>query len=500
MLMHSFKATTAPLEILAGVRSGLIPAFCFFQYNVLSPAQLHNLSLSLYRAAEEGGLPPPIIGIDQEGGQLIAVTNGATELPGNMALGATRSASLAREAGQVLARELLAMGVNMNFAPSVDINTNPYSPGIGTRSFGDNPHLVGELGTAMIEGMQGEGLIATAKHFPGHGSTTVDSHYDLPVVDLPRERLEAVELVPFKSVIKAGVGCIMSAHIRVDALDPVNPGTLSRRILTDLLREEMDYDGLIVTDAMDMDAVARLGHERIVNQAIAAGADLILLGHLPNQFALTDQSKPYWTADSLERIRKWREKLLRADQLPPMSVVGCAEHQAVAQRIADAAVTLTHGELPLRVNGDDLIAIITVQPKNLTPADTSGSAQITLAEAITKRHANTRAIQVPRSADDAAIREALWASDEATAVVIGTLDAFRDESQRVLVKALNERGQRVYIAALRTPYDAAVLANGSAAVLCTYSMRPASCESAARALFGEIPTQGILPCRIDDVK
>ncbi|CAG1773069.1 partial Beta-hexosaminidase A, partial [uncultured bacterium] len=181
-LMHSFRGTTLPEAVREAVRRGEIAAFCLFNFNVVSPAQLRELTLALYAAAAEGGLPPPIIGMDQEGGQLIAVSEGTTELPGNMALGATRSPELAEQAGRVLGRELLAMGVNMNFAPSLDINNNPANPAIGIRSFGDDPNLVSVLGRALIRGIQAEGVIATAKHFPGMGDIESDSHFALPVV------------------------------------------------------------------------------------------------------------------------------------------------------------------------------------------------------------------------------------------------------------------------------------------------------------------------------
>src|SRR5688572_17576366 len=176
-VMFSFHGLTPPSEILEAVRAGRAGAFCLFAHkNVESPAQVRRLCEALHQAAREGNQPPPIIGIDQEGGQLIAITMGATELPGNMALGATRSPELARKAGYVLGRELLAMGINMNFAPSLDVNTHPDNPVIGIRSFSDDSHLVAELGAALIEGMQAQGVMASAKHFPGHGATATDSH------------------------------------------------------------------------------------------------------------------------------------------------------------------------------------------------------------------------------------------------------------------------------------------------------------------------------------
>lgn len=494
MIMHSFDSKTVPAPILDGIRRGDIPAFCLFRhFNVESPAQMRELSLAMYAAAREGGLPPPLIGIDQEGGQLIAVAEGATELPGNMALGATRSAALAEASGRVLGRELLAMGINLNFAPSLDINTNPYNPAIGVRSFGDDPALVSELGVALIRGMQAEGVIATSKHFPGHGDTQVDSHYGLPSIEHSLERIRAVELAPFRAAIEAGIEAIMTAHIVTRALDPEYPATLSHIILTKLLREEMGFEGLIMTDALDMHAVEVLGHDYIVRRSLEAGADLAMLGHLPRQFELTEETRPLWTPESVSRIRKARES--RRTELPPLSIVGSAEHQAVAQQIADASVTLTHGSLPMHVTADDAIAVITVQPRNLTPADSSAGLRITLPDAIRRRHTRTHELEIPRDAEEAEIRAALEACAGAKAVIVGTIDAYRDAGQQALIAALAERGQSVYVVALRTPYDAAFLPQATA-LMCVYSVRAVSCEAAAKALFGEITPQGVLPCAL----
>ena len=199
-LMQSFEGHTAPPEILKAVQQGSLAAICLFTHlNVASPAQLHEMTAQIHRAAQQGGQLTPLIAIDQEGGQLIAITNGATELPGNMALGATRSPLLAMQAGQVLGRELLAMGINLNLAPAIDVNVNPANPVIGVRSFGDDPSLVSELGAAFIKGIQGVGVLASAKHFPGHGDTDNDSHLASPVVAHDLDRMNAVELAPFRA-------------------------------------------------------------------------------------------------------------------------------------------------------------------------------------------------------------------------------------------------------------------------------------------------------------
>lgn len=499
-LMITFRSQTAPDHVLAGVRAGEITAFCMFAgINVTSPAQARALNDTLYAAAAAGGLPPPIVGTDQEGGQLIAIASGATELPGNMALGATRSTALAEQAGIVLARELLAMGFNMNFAPCLDVNNNPENPVVGTRSFGDDPALVGELGAAMIRGMQREGVLAVAKHFPGHGDTSGDSHYLTPAVREPIERLRAVELPSFEAAVRARVAAVLTAHVVYTALDTEQPATLSRPILTGLLREKMAYDGLILTDAMDMHAVSARGAGLAVSQALQAGVDLALLGHLPDQEQLALAMQPLENADSVRRIARARAVLPRT--LPPLSVVGCAEHQAIAQEIADRSITLVRdraGALPLQLPAQERLGLVYVRPANLTPADTSSAVQLALPEALARRHANLISASMPFQGSDADVRACLEAVAGCGTVIVGTMATALDPRQVALVDALRARGQHVIAVALRIPYD--VMAFPAVdTCLCAYSVRAVSMEALARVLFGEREAQGRLPVHVPGV-
>lgn len=498
-MMHSFHGYTAPPAILDGVRRGEITAFCLFAHmNVESLAQVRALNEQLIEAARGGGLPPPLLGIDQEGGQLMAITGGATELPGNMALGATRSPELARQAGIVLARELRALGFNLNFAPSLDVNSNPHNPVIGIRSFGDDAEWVARLGVALIDGLQAEGMIASAKHFPGHGDISTDTHFDAPTVTHPRKHLEQVELYPFNAAIRGGVKSVMSAHILYTALDAAAPATLSRPILTDLLRDEMGFDGLILTDAMDMHAVAKEGAFPSVKGALDAGADLVLLAHLPDQFGLAREAAALENARSLTRIASAREAVPR--DLPSLDIVGCAEHQQVAQNIADHAITVVKDDdcLPLRPAPEETIVVITPAPADLTPADTSSMVTIRLAEAVQKRHGRVAAYELPHGADDADVRALLAACEDADHIIIGTINADHDAAQAELVNALLERGQMPIVVALRTPYDLLAFPNVPV-YLCAYGIRQASVEAVARVLFGEIEAKGVLPCAIPGI-
>lgn len=493
--MHSFRGYTAPPAILEGLRRGEIASFCLFTYNFESLEQFRRLNESFYAAAAEGGLPPPLTGIDQEGGQLIPIRDGATLLPGNMALGATNSPELARQAGNVLARELLAVGCNLNFAPVLDLNNNPDNLAVGIRAFGDRPADVSRMGRALIAGMREAGVIPTAKHFPGHGDTSIDSHFGVPVVNKSLPELLATDLLPFQEAIHDGIEAILTGHILFPALDAENVATVSRKILVGLLREQMRFDGLLITDAMDMYAVNRLGMRESVRESLRAGIDLVLLAHLPEQLAMTQEMMVEENAASRARIAQARQRTPR--QLPPLDVIGCAEHRAVAQAIADASITKVRdaGLLPLRPDEDTQIAVITIRPTNITPADTSLGEKILLAEAVRARHRHTIGLEIDYQAPASQISETLNAVGETDLVIVGTNFADQDASQAALVNELYRRGKQPIVVSLRTPYDLRAFPQIET-YLCAYSDRPVTTEAIARVLFGEIEARGVLPCTI----
>ncbi|MFE3555863.1 glycoside hydrolase family 3 protein [Streptomyces sp. NPDC059193] len=274
VLQPGFEGTTAPAWLLRSVAEGLT-AVGLFGRNIASPEQLAALTAQL-RAEREDVL----VAIDEEGGDVtrLEVRSGSS-FPGNLALGAVDDTALTREVARELGRRLAECGVNLNWAPSADVNSNPDNPVIGVRSFGADTGLAARHTAAYVEGLQAAGVAACTKHFPGHGDTNVDSHHALPRIDVDLDTLQARELVPFRAAIEAGTKAVMSAHILVPALDPTRPATLSPQILTGLLRKELGYEGLIVTDGMEMNAIAgTYGIERGSVLAVAAGADAICVG------------------------------------------------------------------------------------------------------------------------------------------------------------------------------------------------------------------------------
>ncbi|WP_043674424.1 glycoside hydrolase family 3 protein [Streptomyces xylophagus] len=309
VLQPGFPGTTAPDWLLRRLGEGLASVGLFGR-NIASPEQLSSLTAQLRSERDD-----VLVAIDEEGGDVtrLEVRTGSS-FPGNHALGAVDDVDLTRAVAHELGRRLAACGVNLNWAPSADVNSNPSNPVIGVRSFGADPELVARHTAAYVTGLQSAGVAACTKHFPGHGDTAVDSHHALPRIDADSPVLEQRELLPFRAAIAAGTRAVMSAHILVPTLDPDRPATLSLRILTDLLRGQLGYDGLIVTDGMEMQAIAATyGIERGSVLAIAAGADAICVGG-----GLADD----------ETVRRLRDALVgavRAGELPEERLAEAAE-------------------------------------------------------------------------------------------------------------------------------------------------------------------------------
>ncbi|MFJ6635709.1 glycoside hydrolase family 3 protein [Streptomyces sp. NPDC091376] len=308
VLQPGFVGTTAPDWLLRRIGEGL-SSVGLFGRNIASPGQLAGLTAQL-RAERDDVL----VAIDEEGGDVtrLEVRTGSS-FPGNHALGAVDDVELTRAVAAELGRRLAECGVDLNWAPSADVNSNPDNPVIGVRSFGSDPRLVARHTAAYVEGLQSAGVAACTKHFPGHGDTAVDSHHSMPRIDVELATLHARELQPFRAAITAGSKSVMSAHILLPALDPDRPATLSPQILTGLLRRELGYDGLIVTDGMEMQAISSTyGIERGSVLAIAAGADAICVGG-----GLADE-------DTVLRLRDALVTAVRKGELPE-------------ERLADAA-------------------------------------------------------------------------------------------------------------------------------------------------------------------
>jgi beta-N-acetylhexosaminidase len=466
-----------------------------FARNIASAQQLAELTRELQSAAD----PVPLfIAVDQEGGLVVRVTRGATVFPGNMAIGATGEPTFARAIGEASALELRAMGVNMDLGPVVDINTNPRNPVIGVRAFGSRVDLVERCAVEAIAGRQSRGVSAVAKHFPGHGDTSTDSHRELPVVPHTLSRLQAIELKPFEAAIHAGVDGIMTAHVAVPAIEPRAhlPATLSSRVLTDLLRRRLGYQGLILTDALDMRAITRdrdLAEASV--EAFEAGADLLLVAGIDAESRRRGVDGPPLLLAAVRAgriaearldasvIRILSTKARRGAALEPdPSVLASGAHRALALDVARRAVTLHRDDASLLPINPEA-RILVVEPPSLTSDVVDESTDASLLNAI--RHFAPAAVGVEWQAAAAAARSA-------DVIVLATFDLVRGEQQQRLAQALSASGRPVVGVSLRGPYDAPLVPH-IGTWLTVYGDRLIHLQAAAEALFGHLTPRGRVP-------
>ncbi|MFD8961911.1 glycoside hydrolase family 3 protein [Streptomyces anulatus] len=487
-------------------------------HNTRDPHQIAELSNGLQRAALAGrSRLPLLVSTDQEHGIVCRVGEPATLLPGAMALGAGGSRSDTRRAAWIAGAELAALGVNQNYAPDADVNVNPANPVIGVRSFGSDPASVAALVAEQVKGYQGAGIASTAKHFPGHGDTSTDSHTGLPVINHTRAQWEELDAPPFRAAIRARIDSIMTAHIVVPALDPSeDPATLSRPILTGILREELGYDGVVVTDSLGMEGVrTKYGDDRVPVLALLAGVDQLL--NPPNLSVAWNAVREAVRGGEISEARV-DESILRILRLksrlglfrdPFVSrrgverTVGSRAHRAAADRIAERTTTLLADPgslLPLSRRSHRNLLVVGADPAS--PSGTTGPPTSTLANAFSELGFTARALSTGTAPNQAKIAEAVAAAEGRDAVVVATYNVTATSSQRTLVTALVATGVPVVTVAVRNPYDVAHLTGtGVAASLAAYSWTDVELRAAARVIAGHADPEGTLPVpvqRADD--
>ncbi|MGM0974572.1 MAG: glycoside hydrolase family 3 protein [Bacillota bacterium] len=521
MLMPDFRTwkgqnvTEMLPEIEKLVKDYHLGGVILFRENVVTTEQTATLVSDYQKAADKFGL---LMTIDQEGGIVTRLQSG-TDMPGNMALGAARSEEISRKVGKAIGEELSSLGINMNFAPVMDVNNNPDNPVIGVRSFGEDPQLVADLGVAYTEGLQSAGVAATAKHFPGHGDTAVDSHLGLPEVPHDKERLKEVELYPFQKGMEAGVDAIMTAHVTFPKIDDTKaisqktgeeiaiPATLSHKVLTELMREEMGYEGVITTDAMNMNAIAEhFGPVDAAIRAVKAGTDIVLM-----PVGLKEVAEGLLSAvengeisekrieSSVKRILtlKIKRGILKEETPQPidekiekaLKVVGSEEHKQIEKEAAERSITLVKNEgdaLPLQLSPEDNIVVV-------------GNTYITdLGKSVGKFHANTTVIQ---TSSYALTEEQKQQIRNASAVIVGSYTfnvsgRSPDSAQMKMVNSIIAESEAPVIAVgIRNPYDIMAYPEIDA-YIAQYGFRTASFDAAAGIVFGQINPSGKLPVTI----
>jgi beta-N-acetylhexosaminidase len=507
-MMLAFEGDTLPDWVARRLSAPAAGMTLFRHHNVRSPGQVLELTEAFQRAGAVGagdrGALPMLVAADQECGQFQALGDDATQFAGNMALGAVGDEDLVERVGRAVGLEARAMGVNVIYAPSLDLATEPANAAMGIRCFGDDPAAVGRLGAAMIRGLQGAGVAATFKHFPGLGDARDDTHFGLAVVDADQDRLEEVTLAPFRAGVAARARLAMSAHIAVPALtgDPRLPATLSSMVMQDLLRGNLGFDGVTISDALDMGALAQGAEQGAqIEAAIRAGVDLLLCaadrdaqgrieaallsGLVAGRF---DRAALVASGARIEALRAW---LAAAGPPPDLDVVGSAAHRALSRELAERSITLARGSLEPIPPRATILAVMP-QPTDLTPADTSSTVAPGLARALRTRFASVREVLVgiaPSADEIAAVRAA---AADVDGVVVGTIDAIRQPAQAELVRAVADVNPRPVVVALRTPWDVA-LYPADVPALCTYSILPDPLEALAAVLAGAATAPGRLP-------
>ena len=348
LAIAGFAGHSIPSDLKLLAREFDLGGVIFFARNIDSPEQVAELSREARELAKE---LPLWVSVDQEGGRVARLKAPFTVWPPMITLGRSGDTALAERFARALASELKAVGINLDYTPVLDVLTNPKNPVIGDRSLAERAEDVARLGAAIIRTLQAEGIAASGKHFPGHGDTSVDSHFELPLVDHPPDRLRAVELVPFKAAIDADVASIMTAHILIPALDQERPGTLSKRIVTEMLKGELGYRGLVLSDDLDMKAISgRYSLEEATVMAIEAGCDAVLMCGADQDVqarsieavirAVEEQRIPVKRAeDALARHRRVKERFLARTPAPLnrnalRAALGRDESLAIADEMA----------------------------------------------------------------------------------------------------------------------------------------------------------------------
>ncbi|APO46667.1 glycoside hydrolase [Paenibacillus xylanexedens] len=529
LLMCGFHSQHADEQVTRLIRDYHVGGVIYFRRNVESVDQLTRLSAELQDMAAEAGALPLMISVDQEGGMVARIDQeGMTQVPGNMALGATGNPEYTLECARILGCELKSIGIDMNLAPVVDVNNNPLNPVIGVRSYGEHAESVAAHGIAAITGYQSQGIAATAKHFPGHGDTAVDSHLGMVTVPHDRNRLEQMELLPFRKAIEAGVDAIMTAHVMFPSIEPEPiPATLSHKVLTGLLREEMGFEGIIITDCLEMHAISKpYGVAEAAVRAVEAGADLILVSHtLQDQVAAleaiveavrTGRISEEVIHQAVERIMTWKRKrcgqqndhlvspkaseTVEATDVEP---VDCTEstkptepNELTLFKIASSSITIVHNDGLLPLDREKDVYVIWPEVVQRTEVDEPWSHTESLGMALSQLRGRVREhiITTQPTYDEADRILADVSESEQVIVCTYTSAGHLPKGQQYLVEKLSKNHSLIVIA-LRNPYDLLEISRPGSYV-CTYENTPAVVRVLSHVLTGGLQPTGSLPVRL----
>jgi len=477
-------------EIAAAIDELRLAGWILFGHNTRTVEQARALTDAI-RTHYPADLPP-ILAIDQEGGRVARLREGLEQIPSMMAVAATGDEALARRAGEQMAFDLRRVGVNVDYAPVLDLALERMNTVIGSRSFGADPRRAAAFAGAFAEGLESGGMVATFKHFPGHGSTALDSHLELPVVDVDEATLRSRDLLPF-ALLLPRARALMTAHIVARAFDPANAATLSHALLTDLLRGEMDFRGVAFTDCMEMDAIARtVGSATGAVDALIAGADCVLISHRLSVVRDAIDAIEKAVADgtlSRERLEEAHRRVLdlRRGLAAPLPLDAAAPHPGIGREIGRRAVTTVRGDARA-----DAGASVVVSFEGTTTEGVQGTHS---------QHAELQAeglehLYAPLDPDDAAVErlcEGLRRSGRRPVVLMRRAHVYAGQA-RAIERILDARPDALLIST-REPFDAAEFARARD-VLCTYGDDRPSIDGLSDVIFGGAAPTGVLPLEI----
>jgi beta-N-acetylhexosaminidase len=516
LLMVGFWGSTPSQEIIDLIQRYHVGNILLFSRNVRDTRQVLELTQSLQTIAKEAGQRYPLlIAIDQENGIVQRLGEAATIFPGNMALGAIGSEEIAYQVAQATGHELKALGINMNLAPVVDVNNNPANPVVGVRSFGEDSQQVARLGGAMVKGYHAAGVLSCLKHFPGHGDTAVDSHLALPTIPYTLERLETLELVPFRGGIEAGAESVMIAHVCFPALTQHDmfPATLSSDIVQGLLREQLGFNGLVLSDCLEMKAISEtFGTERAAVKALQAGIDLVLVSHhymrqqgsieairVAVQTHELSSQAVHQAAEHVLRLKAnylaWKE-IATSATLP--TCIGCEAHLQLQDQAYELSTTLVRNEdalLPLHLDAGERIVVLSPRRNSISMVEDRYYADDRLTDIMGQYHTNVKTLSIVSGAVENACGNLLQTTSESDIFIIATVNAHLDERQAEIVRYLVSSGRRIIVIAVRNPYDLQAFPQ-LRTYLVTYEYTRPALVAAVRVLFGERQALGHLPVGI----
>jgi beta-N-acetylhexosaminidase len=504
MMMVGFHGLEAPEYILEWLEQGRIGGVYFFGRNIGSPEQVGRLTEACHNAA-----PRPIfIGIDQEGGSIAQLREGFTESPGAMALSAIDSEELTKQVAKMLAIEMRALGINWTFAPVADITHDIGNPTVGTRSFGINKERVSQLVAAGVRGFQDGMVAACAKHYPGLGNSPVDTHKALAVVNSTADILRENDLAPFRAAIKSGVATIMTTHTKYPAFDTEYPATLSPIIVQKMLREELNYDGIVCTDCMEMKAITNHyapGEAAVL--AVQAGVDLILVSHTrahqeASLAGLVEAAKSGRLSEeridaALARIQAAKSRFA-ITKPPSIEIIRHPDHLELAERVARSSTVLLRGDSDVfPINSEDHKVAVVEFASHRDPAIIAQEGETRLVKILQRRATQIEIVSLnPTNITDDAVARAFELARDVDVLVLATRSVHLHSAQLKLAHELVEQSKRAILLCLLNPYDVNVLPDVET-MLCTCGDSTPSLQAAVDALFGDFIPFAKLPVPVN---